>query len=306
MELFECLSPLAMIEMNDLVNQAGGLEEILEWALLKMQDELAQLHQALSSATANQQRTQQQYSQAQTEAEKWEGRVKLALEKGRSDLALEALPRQNNNEEMARRLRIQLDKQIAQIETLKRNLKALERKVSQVKQKRDKLKAGSAAAGTHEQVLSPQIPSPRVTAQVDPLLETRLRKLESDLEAEKTQLLIQQAATAKSLKLNSAALEEVRDIIKEVRSQSETKLPTQETLSQSTGELVCYPLEGSYSVLESSSEVDDELEAMKAHLTGACKSQGTGSADSTVISSSASSSALGSEIEDLKRQLDEL
>ncbi|MEP0856807.1 PspA/IM30 family protein [Trichocoleus sp. DQ-U1] len=126
-------------QMNDLINQAGGYEEILEWAILKMQEELEHSRQALSSATVRQNRTQHQYDEAQAEAEKWERRVKLALEKGRSDLALEALPRQNTNQEMVRRLKVQLDQLTVQVKTLKKNLTALESKVDQARTKRDHL-----------------------------------------------------------------------------------------------------------------------------------------------------------------------
>jgi phage shock protein A len=126
-------------QMNDLINQAGGYEEILEWAILKMQEELEHSRQALISTTVRQNRTQQQYDEAQAEAEKWERRVKLALEKGRSDLALEALPRQNTNQEMVRRLKVQLDQLTVQVKTLKKNLTALESKVDQARTKRDHL-----------------------------------------------------------------------------------------------------------------------------------------------------------------------
>ena len=46
-------------------------------------------------------------------------------------------------------------------------------------------------------------------------LETRLRKLESNLEAMKAQLIKQQMATEEMLKLNATALSEVRELIKQ-------------------------------------------------------------------------------------------
>ncbi|XWK88934.1 MAG: hypothetical protein U7127_02385 [Phormidium sp.] len=46
-------------------------------------------------------------------------------------------------------------------------------------------------------------------------LETRLRELESDLEAMKYQLLKQQAATEQMLQLNATALSELREMIKQ-------------------------------------------------------------------------------------------
>ncbi|MBD2744232.1 PspA/IM30 family protein [Coleofasciculus sp. FACHB-1120] len=137
-------------QMNDLINQAGGYEEILEWAILKMQEELEHSRQALSSATVRQNRTQQQYDEALAEAEKWERRVQLALAKGRSDLAIEALPRQNTNQEMVRRLKFQLDQLTVQVKNLKKNLTALESKIAKVRTNRDHIKSSIADVNVNE------------------------------------------------------------------------------------------------------------------------------------------------------------
>jgi phage shock protein A len=89
-----------------------------------------------------------------------------------------------------------------------------------------------------EKVLELEARSQVVTQQTPSSVETRLLKLEGELKAMKAQLLIQQAAIVNSLTLNSTALEEVRDMLQEVRSQSRTELATKDFLSQPTQELV--------------------------------------------------------------------
>jgi phage shock protein A len=154
MGLFDRVSRVARANLNDMVSKAEDPEKILEQTIIDMQEDLVQLRQAVASAIASQKRTQQQYNQAQTESNNWQQRAQLALQKGDENLAREALVRKKTHAETSTALKTQLDQQNSTVETLKRNLIAIEGKISEAKTKKDMLKARVSAAKASEQLQS--------------------------------------------------------------------------------------------------------------------------------------------------------
>lgn len=154
MGLFDRLSRVVRANLNDMVSKAEDPEKILEQAIIEMQEDLVQLRQAVARAIAAQKRTEQQYNKNQAEANNWQKRAQLALTKGDENLAREALMRKKTNADTAATLKQQLDQQTTQVDTLKRNLIALESKISEAKTKKDMLKARAKAAKANEQLQS--------------------------------------------------------------------------------------------------------------------------------------------------------
>lgn len=152
MGLFDRISRVVRANLNDVVSKAEDPEKILEQSIIDMQEDLVQLRQAVAQTIATQKRTEQQYNKAQTEANSWQQRAQLALQKGDENLARQALERKKTNSETAGALKAQLDGQSGQVETLKRNLIALESKISEAKTKKDMLKARAQAAKANEQL----------------------------------------------------------------------------------------------------------------------------------------------------------
>jgi len=138
MGLFDRVSRVVRSNLNAAVSAAEDPEKILEQALIDMQEDLVQLRQAVASAIASQKRRQQ--------------RAQLALQKGDENLAREALSRRKVQLETATALKTQLDQQSATVDTLKRNLIALEGKISEAKTKKDMLRARASAAKANEQL----------------------------------------------------------------------------------------------------------------------------------------------------------
>jgi phage shock protein A len=152
MGLFDRLSRVVRANLNDLVSKAEDPEKVLEQAVIDMQEDLVQLRQAVARAIATQKRTEQQYNKNQAEANLWQQRAQLALSKGDEALAREALVRKKSFNDTAATLKVQLDQQVANVETLKRNLIALESKISEAKTKKDMLKARANAAKAQKQL----------------------------------------------------------------------------------------------------------------------------------------------------------
>ena len=152
MGLFDRLSRVVRANINDLVSKAEDPEKVLEQAVIDMQEDLVQLRQAVARSIATQKRTEQQYNKNQSEANTWQQRAQLALSKGDENLAREALVRKKSFADTAASLKTQLDQQSNQVTTLKRNLIALESKISEAKTKKDMLRARANAAKANKQL----------------------------------------------------------------------------------------------------------------------------------------------------------
>lgn len=224
MGLFDRLSRVVRANLNDLVSKAEDPEKVLEQAVIDMQEDQVQLRQAVAQAIAAQKRTQQQYENNQSEANKWQQRAQLALSKGDEGLAREALQRKKSYVETAGMLKQQLDQQNSQVEQLKRNLIALESKISEAKTKKDMYKARLRAAQANKQ------------------LQDQLGGMNTGGAA--------------------SAFERMED-----------KMMALEAESQAGFELAGAGVEEQFRALESGSDVDDELLAMKAQLTGSSPKQ---------------------------------
>jgi phage shock protein A len=152
MGLFDRLSRVVRANLNDMVSKAEDPEKILEQAVIDMQEDLVQLRQAVARSIAEQKRSELQYNSNLQEAGKWEQRAKLALSKGDEALAREALVRKKSYGDTAASIKSQLDTQVVQVETLKRNLVALESKISEAKTKKNMLQARAKAAQANEEL----------------------------------------------------------------------------------------------------------------------------------------------------------
>lgn len=256
MGLFDRVSRVVRANINDVVSKAEDPEKILEQTIIDMQEDLVQMRQAVASAIASQKRTQQQYNQAQSESNNWQQRAQLALQKGDENLAREALVRRKTNSETAATLKTQLDQQSTMVDQLKRNLIALEGKISEAKTKKDMLKARASAAKANEQLQS----------------------------------TVGRMGTGSAM----AAFERM-----------EEKVLQMEARSQAVAELAGADLETQFARLESGSDVDDELAAMKAALGGASPEQKILPASSP-SATAPKDAAVDDELEKLKQQLDSL
>ncbi|NJL89947.1 MAG: PspA/IM30 family protein [Coleofasciculaceae cyanobacterium SM2_1_6] len=152
MGLFDRISRVVRANLNDVVSKAEDPEKILDQALIDMQEDLIELRQAVARAIATQKRTEQQYNKNLSEANTWQQRAQLALQKGEESLAKDALVRKKSLTEAANTLKAQLDQQVGQVDTLKRSLIGLESKISEAKTKKDMLKSRVAAAKAQEQL----------------------------------------------------------------------------------------------------------------------------------------------------------
>lgn len=154
MGIFDRISRVVRANVNDMIDKAEDPEKVLEQSIREMGDDLVKMRQAVAQAIASQKRTEQQYQKNLSEANMWQQRAQLALTKGEEGLAREALVRKKTYADTAATLKAQLDAQVGQIDSLRRNLTALESKISEAKTKKDMLKARLSAAKANQQLQS--------------------------------------------------------------------------------------------------------------------------------------------------------
>jgi len=150
MGLLDRIGMVVRSNVNAMVTAAEDPEKILEQTIIDMQENMVQLRQAVAQAMAAFKRQEQQYNAALAQAQEWERRAMLALQKGDENLAREALTRKKTHSETAASMKASLDQQSAQVESLKRNLIALESKISEAKTKKEMLKARMQSAKAQE------------------------------------------------------------------------------------------------------------------------------------------------------------
>ncbi|WP_066376828.1 PspA/IM30 family protein [Anabaena sp. CA = ATCC 33047] len=258
MGLFDRIKRVVSANLNDLVNKAEDPEKMLEQAILEMQEDLVQLRQGVAQAIAAQKRTEKQYNEAQNEINKWQRNAQLALQKGDENLARQALERKKTYTETGTALKVSLEQQSTQVETLKRNLIQLESKISEAKTKKEMLKARITTAKAQEQL----------------------------------QGMVRGMNTSSAM----AAFERM-----------EEKVLMQEARAQSAAELAGADLETQFAQLEASSDVDDELAALKASLAPATPAnQPQLPPQQETTSSTKSNDVVDKDLEELRRQLDQL
>ena len=145
MGLHDRVSRIVRANLTDMSINSKNPGHDLDHALLDIQASLVKMRQALISATATHQRTQQQYTLALAEVDKWQKRVQLALETEKEELATQALARKKTFIGNAASLKVQLEQQASSVEMLRRNLVAWESKVTEARESRSFLKARVSA-----------------------------------------------------------------------------------------------------------------------------------------------------------------
>jgi phage shock protein A len=203
--------------LNAIVSAAEDPEKILEQLIFDMQEDLVQLRQAVAQAIASLKIQEQQYNQSTTQAQEWEKRAMLAIQKGDDALAKEALSRKKTHTESANTLKAGLQQQTGQVELLKKNLTAIAGKIAEAKSKKE-------------------------------LLKVRLQTSKSQ---EKLNNILG------SVNTNSAEATFAR---------MEEQILKAEALASANAELNADDLAVKFAQLESGSDIDDELAALKAKI----------------------------------------
>lgn len=137
------------------VEREGFTSELMNfWDLLilEIQEPLKELRQAVGSAISAQLRIQWQYNQSESQANQWQQRALLALQKGDENSVRQAWVRKQIELDKVAKVKIDLDDQTVRVETLNRNLLALESKIAEANSKKEILKMQVHFSKVQEQI----------------------------------------------------------------------------------------------------------------------------------------------------------
>lgn len=187
------------------------------------------------------------YKKAQAEADKWESLYQRTLKVGTDELALkeiqfykEVLTKKANN------LKAMLDEQ-------KERFANLRSKFTDRNNPFNNTLINSVSYSPESKDINLTHISQTITKVSDLDLETRIRKLERDLEDMKFQLLHQQTSIAQMIELNAAALEQVKQILTQ-------------NLCQAV-QVIDSSVESKSEMMELEIDIDDELMKLKEQLS---------------------------------------
>jgi phage shock protein A len=154
MSLLERVTSLVRANINDMLDKAEDPEKMIKQYLIDMHNQLIQVKTQVAAAMADEQKLYQRYMEAQNQADDWQHKAELAVQKGEDDLAKQALQRRNTFQETADGFKAQYDEQKKEVEILKDSLSKLEAKIQEAETKKDLLLARARVADTQQMVAS--------------------------------------------------------------------------------------------------------------------------------------------------------
>src|SRR5438445_18103 len=152
MGIFDRLSALIRSNINDLISRAENPEKMLNQLIVDMRTQLAKAKQQVAAAIADEKRLAAQVDQEKKAAEDWEKRAVLAVQKGRDDLAKQALLRHNEHAQAALQLHDTWIKHREETDKLKVSLRQLNDRIEEAKRKKNILIARQKRAEAHKRI----------------------------------------------------------------------------------------------------------------------------------------------------------
>jgi len=146
MGVLDRVGTLIRANLNDLISRAEDPEKVVRQLILDMNNQLIQVKTQVAASIADEKLLQKRYEDNQKQADQWQAKAEIAVEKGRDDLAKEALTRRRSYQETADGFKEQWNNQSAQVEQLKEALAQLEAKITEAQTKKDLLIARSRRA----------------------------------------------------------------------------------------------------------------------------------------------------------------
>lgn len=138
--------------INELIARSENPETMLEQVVLDMREQQTKAKQEVALAIAEERRLKSQVEAEARQAQEWERRAVLALQKGSEDLARQALIRQEEYAQRAQSLHETWQRQAADTEKVKDALRQLQLKIEEAQRKKNLLVAKQKRAQAHKRI----------------------------------------------------------------------------------------------------------------------------------------------------------
>jgi phage shock protein A len=133
MSLLERVSTLLRANLNELIEKAEDPEKMLKQVVLDMENQLLQVKTQVAIAIADEHLLNKKKAEQVEQSAEWRRKAELAVQKGRDDLAREALERALSHDQLAAGFTEQAEDQKHEADSLRQALHKLEQKLSETR-----------------------------------------------------------------------------------------------------------------------------------------------------------------------------
>jgi phage shock protein A len=137
MGVLERIAKVIEANINAMISSAEDPERMLEQLMVDMREQYREARRQVTVALADEKRLEAKYRKAKSAADEWQRRAVVALQRGREDLAREALLRKQEHAAAAAEYLASLEQQSVLVERLKEGLVALDSKIDEASRKKE-------------------------------------------------------------------------------------------------------------------------------------------------------------------------
>lgn len=146
MGIFQRLSTVIKSNVNDAISKAEDPEKMLTQLIIDMSEQYSKAKNEVARAIADEKRLKKEYEIQLAKSEEWTKKAELAVNAGNDALAMEALKRKNEYDNLANRYKSEWEGQKNTTEGLKASLRGLSEKIEEAKRKKTLLVARAKRA----------------------------------------------------------------------------------------------------------------------------------------------------------------
>jgi phage shock protein A len=152
MSLWQRIKLVLSSNINSLISKAEDPEKILEQLIIEMRNQFAEAKKQVASSIADEKRLERQFQEEQKGAQEWEQKAMLAVRAGNDELARKALTRKKEHDTRSEEFKTQYLQQKAAADQLRTALKQLNDKIEEARRKKNLLIARSKRAEAQRKI----------------------------------------------------------------------------------------------------------------------------------------------------------
>ncbi|MCP4109633.1 MAG: PspA/IM30 family protein [Desulfobacteraceae bacterium] len=179
---FRRIIDIIKANINDLIDRVEDPELMIKKVILEMEDNISRARESLSEAVASEKQLACELNYHRCQSENWLDRAEKAMRDGNEELARTALERKKGHDLLVSDLKVSLNASKNTSQYLKKQMAALENKLTQIRIQRNTL-AARRRASEARQYMNKAISSFQGSQDAQAHFEDRILDIESGSEA---------------------------------------------------------------------------------------------------------------------------